>query len=92
MLIACRPDLVVTVVIGLWAAQRVHNTKDFVLAGRSCRLHERSDGICDLVRPRICAVSAMFTRDGMGGTSRTCSLVILPAFVALFSRVLRMDL
>jgi len=31
--------LVVTVVIGLWAAQRVHNSKDFVLAGRSLPLY-----------------------------------------------------
>ena len=27
--------LMVTIAIGLWAAQRVHNSKDYVVAGRS---------------------------------------------------------
>jgi SSS family solute:Na+ symporter len=31
--------LALTVVIGLWAAQRVHNSRDFVLAGRSLPLY-----------------------------------------------------
>ena len=31
--------LLVTIAIGLWAAQRVHNSKDYVVAGRSLPLY-----------------------------------------------------
>src|SRR2546429_7280735 len=31
--------LLVTIAIGLWAAMRVHNSKDYVLAGRSLPLY-----------------------------------------------------
>ena len=31
--------LLITIAIGLWAARRVHNSKDYVVAGRSLPLY-----------------------------------------------------
>ena len=60
--------LLVTIAIGLWAAQRVHNSKDYVVAGRSLPLYMHGDGVRDLVRLRDRAsVSATFVKDGLGG-------------------------
>ena len=79
--------LVLTVVIGLWAARRVHNSRDFVLAGRSRPLYMSAATVFAtwFGAETVLSVSATFTRDGLGGIvadpfgSSFCLL-----FVALF--------
>ena len=79
--------LALTVAIGLWAARRVHNSRDFVLAGRSLPLYMSAATVFAtwFGAETVLSVSATFTRDGLGGIvadpfgSSFCLL-----FVALF--------
>lgn len=89
--------LLATVAIGLWAAQRVHNSKDFVLAGRSLPLYMASATVFAtwFGAETVLSVSATFTRDGLVGIPADpfgASFCLL--FVALFfaRAFYRMDL
>ena len=89
--------LAVTVAIGLWAARRVHNSKDFVLAGRSLPLYMSAATVFAtwFGAETVLSVSATFTRDGLVGIPADpfgASFCLL--FVALFfaRAFYRMDL
>src|SRR4029079_11676584 len=87
--------LVVTVVIGLWAAQRVHNSKDFVLAGRSLPLYMSAATVFAtwFGAETVLSVSATFTRDGLNGIvadpfgSSFCLLFVAIFFARAFYRM-----
>jgi len=61
--------LVVTIAIGLWAARRVHNSKDFIVAGRSLPLYMSVAVVFAtwFGAETVLSVSATFTKDGLGG-------------------------
>jgi SSS family transporter len=89
--------LLLTVAIGLWAAQRVHNSKDYVVAGRSLPLYMSAATVFAtwFGAETVLSVSATFTRDGLGGIIADpfgASFCLL--FVALFfaRAFYRMDL
>jgi len=89
--------LIVTIAIGLWAARRVHNSKDFVLAGRSLPLYMSAATVFAtwFGAETVLSVSATFTRDGLVGIPADpfgASFCLL--FVALFfaRAFYRMDL
>ena len=60
---------IVTIAIGLWAARRVHNSKDFLLAGRSLPLYMTVATVFAtwFGAETVLSVSATFARDGLGG-------------------------
>ena len=89
--------LLVTIGIGLWAAQRVRNSKDYVVAGRSLPLYMSAATVFAtwFGAETVLSVSATFTRDGLGGIIADpfgASFCLL--FVALFfaRAFYRMDL
>jgi len=89
--------LLLTVAIGLWAAKRVHNSKDYVVAGRSLPLYMSAATVFAtwFGAETVLSVSATFTRDGLGGIIADpfgASFCLL--FVALFfaRAFYRMDL
>jgi solute:Na+ symporter, SSS family len=61
--------LVVTVAIGWWAARRVHNARDYVVAGRSVPLFMSMALVFAtwFGAETVLGVSATFLKDGMGG-------------------------
>ncbi len=61
--------LLVTVAIGLWAARRVHNTKDYVVAGRSLPLYMSTALVFAtwFGAETVLGVSATFLNEGMRG-------------------------
>ena len=61
--------LVVTIAIGLWAAKRVHNSKDFLIAGRSLPLYMNVATVFAtwFGAETVLSVSATFAKDGLGG-------------------------
>src|SRR5262245_41462003 len=87
--------LALTVVIGLWAAQRVHNSKDFVLAGRSLPLYMSAATVFAtwFGAETVLSVSATFTRDGLNGIvadpfgSSFCLLFVAIFFARAFYRM-----
>ena len=87
--------LVLTVVIGLWAARRVHNSRDFVLAGRSLPLYMSAATVFAtwFGAETVLSVSATFTRDGLGGIvadpfgSSFCLLFVALFFARAFYRM-----
>jgi SSS family transporter len=89
--------LLVTIAIGLWAASRVHNAKDYVVAGRSLPLYMSAATVFAtwFGAETVLSVSATFTKDGLGGIvadpfGATFCLIFVAAF---FARAFyRMDL
>jgi SSS family transporter len=89
--------ILVTIGIGLWAAKRVHTTKDYVVAGRSLPLYMSAATVFAtwFGAETVLSVSATFTRDGLGGIiadpfGATFCLIFVAAF---FARAFyRMDL
>jgi SSS family transporter len=87
--------LALTVVIGLWAAQRVHNSRDFVLAGRSLPLYMSAATVFAtwFGAETVLSVSATFTRDGLNGIvadpfgSSFCLLFVAIFFARAFYRM-----
>lgn len=75
--------LALTVTIGVWAAGRVKNSRDFLLAGRSLPLFMNVATVFAtwLGAETVLSVSATFTRDGLGG-------VVADPFGASFCLVL----
>ncbi|MGH8668932.1 MAG: sodium:solute symporter family protein [Burkholderiales bacterium] len=59
----------VTIAIGLWAARRVHNSKDYLVAGRSLPLYMSMATVFAtwFGAETVLSVSATFSRDGLGG-------------------------
>ena len=89
--------LALTIAIGLWAAKRVHNSKDYVVAGRSLPLYMSAATVFAtwFGAETVLSVSATFTKDGLGGIVADpfgASFCLL--FVALFfaRAFYRMDL
>ena len=89
--------LLVTIAIGLWAASRVHNAKDYVVAGRSLPLYMSAATVFAtwFGAETVLSVSATFAKDGLGGIIADpfgASFCLL--FVALFfaRAFYRMDL
>ncbi|HZM34603.1 MAG TPA: sodium:solute symporter family protein [Burkholderiales bacterium] len=61
--------LAVTISVGLWAARRVHNPKDYVVAGRSVRFYMSTALVFAtwFGAETVLGVSATFLNEGMGG-------------------------
>src|SRR6185295_15892033 len=61
--------LAITIGIGLWAAKRVHNSKDYLVAGRKLPLYMSAATVFAtwFGAETVLSVSATFTRDGLGG-------------------------
>jgi SSS family transporter len=59
----------VTIGIGLWAAQRVHNSKDYLIAGRSLPLYMNMATVFAtwFGAETVLSVSAIFAKDGLHG-------------------------
>jgi len=61
--------MLVTIAIGLWAAQRVKNSRDYLLAGRSLPLYMNMATVFAtwFGAETVLSVSATFAKDGLGG-------------------------
>ncbi|MEB2317070.1 MAG: sodium:solute symporter family protein [Pseudomonadota bacterium] len=89
--------LIGTVLIALYAARRVHNAKDFLVAGRSLPLYMNMATVFAtwFGAETVLSVSATFARDGLSGVpadpfGASCALIL---FAVLFAKVLyRLDL
>jgi SSS family solute:Na+ symporter len=89
--------LAVTITIGLVAARRVHNSKDYLVAGRSLPLYMNTATVFAtwFGAETVLSVSATFAKDGLGGIAgdpfgASACLVLAAIF---FARVFyRMDL
>jgi len=87
--------LLVTIAIGLWAAQRVHNSRDYVVAGRSLPLYMSAATVFAtwFGAETVLSVSATFTRDGLGGIvadpfgASFCLLFVAIFFARAFYRM-----
>jgi SSS family transporter len=89
--------LAATVAIGLWAALRVHNSKDYLLAGRSLPLYMTTATVFAtwFGAETVLSVSATFAKDGLGGiVADPFGASFCLIFVALFfaRAFYRMDL
>ena len=89
--------LLVTIAIGLWAAKRVHNSKDYVVAGRSLPLYMSAATVFAtwFGAETVLSVSATFAKDGLGGIiADPFGASFCLVFVALFfaRAFYRMDL
>jgi solute:Na+ symporter, SSS family len=87
--------LLVTIAIGLWAARRVHNAKDFVVAGRSLPLYMNTATVFAtwFGAETVLSVSAEFAKSGMGGIiadpfgSSFCLVIVALFFARAFYRM-----
>jgi SSS family transporter len=87
--------LLLTVAIGLWAARRVHNAKDYVVAGRSLPLYMSAATVFAtwFGAETVLSVSATFTKDGLGGIvadpfgASFCLLFVAIFFARAFYRL-----
>jgi len=85
----------VTVAIGLWAAQRVKNSKDYLLAGRSLPLYMNMATVFAtwFGAETVLSVSATFAKDGLGGIvadpfgSSFCLIFVALFFARAFYRM-----
>ena len=86
---------IVTIAIGLWAARRVHNSKDFLVAGRSLPLYMSTATVFAtwFGAETVLSVSATFAKDGLGGIvadpfgSSFCLLFVALFFARAFYRM-----
>ena len=87
--------LLVTIAIGLWAAKRVANSKDFLVAGRRLPLYMTVTTVFAtwFGAETVLSVSATFTRDGLGGViadpfgSSFCLVFVALFFARAFYRM-----
>ena len=87
--------LLVTIAIGLWAAQRVRNSKDYLVAGRSLPLYMSAATVFAtwFGAETVLSVSATFAKDGLGGIvadpfgSSFCLLFVAIFFARAFYRM-----
>jgi solute:Na+ symporter, SSS family len=82
-------DLALTVAIGLWAARRVHNSRDYVVAGRSLPLYMSTALVFAtwFGAETVLGVSATYVKEGMRGIVAdpfgfTFCLVLIALFFA----------
>jgi solute:Na+ symporter, SSS family len=96
MLIACVVlYLLVTIAIGLWAALRVKNSKDYVLAGRSLPLYMNTATVFAtwFGAESVLSVSVEFQKSGLGGIiadpfgSSFCLVLVALFFARAFYRM-----
>jgi SSS family transporter len=87
--------LAVTIAIGLWAARRVHNSKDYVVAGRSLPLYMNTATVFAtwFGAETVLSVSAEFAKGGLGSIiadpfgSSCCLLIVALVFARAFYRM-----
>jgi len=87
--------LVVTIAIGLWAARRVHNSKDYVVAGRSLPLYMNTATVFAtwFGAESVLSVSVEFSKSGLGGIiadpfgSSMCLVIVALLFARAFYRM-----
>src|SRR4030095_9144351 len=87
--------LLVTIAIGLWAAKRVHNSKDFLVAGRSLPLYINAATVFAtwFGAETVLSVSATFAKEGLGGViadpfgSSFCLVFVALFFARAFYRM-----
>ena len=87
--------LAVTIAIGLWAAQRVQNSKDYVVAGRSLPLYMNTATVFAtwFGAETVLSVSAEFAKSGLGGIiadpfgSSMCLVIVAVFFARAFYRM-----
>src|SRR5262245_59701411 len=87
--------LAVTIAIGLWAARRVRDSKDFLVAGRSLPLYMSVATVFAtwFGAETVLSVSATFAKDGLGGIvadpfgSSFCLLFVALFFAKAFYRM-----
>jgi SSS family solute:Na+ symporter len=87
--------LAVTIAIGLWAAQRVHNSKDYVVAGRSLPLYMNTATVFAtwFGAESVLSVSVEFSKSGLGGIiadpfgSSFCLVLVAVFFARAFYRM-----
>src|SRR5438128_7229776 len=87
--------LVVTIAIGLWAARRVHDSKDFVVAGRSLPLYMNTATVFAtwFGAESVLSVSVEFSKSGLGGIiadpfgSSMCLVIVAIFFARAFYRM-----
>jgi SSS family transporter len=87
--------LVLTIAVGLWAATLVHDSRDYVLAGRSLPLYMSAATVFAtwFGAETVLSVSATFSRDGLGGIvadpfgSSFCLLFVALFFARAFYRM-----
>jgi SSS family transporter len=87
--------LAVSIAIGLWAATRVRNSKDYIVAGRSLPLYINVATVFAtwFGAETVLSVSATFARDGLGGViadpfgSSFCLVFVALFFARAFYRL-----
>src|SRR6266446_261906 len=87
--------LLVTIAIGLWAAMRVKNSKDYVLAGRSLPLYMNTATVFAtwFGAESVLSVSVEFSKSGLGGIiadpfgSSVCLVIVALLFARGFYRM-----
>ena len=87
--------LLVTIAIGLWAARRVHNAKDYVVAGRSLPLYMNTATVFAtwFGAEVVLSVSAEFAKGGLGSIiadpfgSSMCLVIVALVFARAFYRM-----
>src|SRR5688572_10908144 len=87
--------LAVTIAIGLVAARRVHNSRDYLVAGRSLPLYMNTATVFAtwFGAETVLSVSATFARDGLGGIAgdpfgaTTCLVLAALFFARVFYRM-----
>ncbi|HWA39279.1 MAG TPA: sodium:solute symporter family protein [Burkholderiales bacterium] len=87
--------LLLTIGIGLWAAKRVHNSRDYLVAGRSLPLYMSAATVFAtwFGAEVVLSVSATFAKDGLGGIvadpfgSTFCLIFVALFFARAFYRM-----
>src|SRR5204862_301919 len=87
--------LLVTIAIGLWAAMRVKNSKDYVVAGRSLPLYMNTATVFAtwFGAESVLSVSVEFSKNGLGGIiadpfgSSVCLVIVALLFARAFYRM-----
>jgi solute:Na+ symporter, SSS family len=87
--------LLVTIAIGLWAAMRVHSSKDYVVAGRSLPLYMNTATVFAtwFGAESVLSVSVEFSKSGLGGIvadpfgSSMCLVIVAIVFARAFYRM-----
>src|SRR5204863_6116067 len=87
--------LLITIAIGLWAARRVHNSKDYVVAGRSLPLYMNTATVFAtwFGAESVLSVSVEFSKSGLGGIiadpfgSSMCLVIVAIFFARAFYRM-----
>ncbi|OGA38513.1 MAG: sodium:solute symporter [Betaproteobacteria bacterium RIFCSPLOWO2_12_FULL_68_19] len=95
LIISVAVYFLITIGIGLWAAQRVHNSKDYLVAGRSLPLTMNMATVFAtwFGAETVLSVSATFAKDGLGGIvadpfgSSFCLLFVALFFARAFYRM-----